>query len=77
MYGVPLGEINEQLGRFPQLQDSSLWKKIFFKRNAFKGTLDTFRSSWWGGDNSKPIASYVPVEKTQKGVPIMHWEKSR
>ncbi|MBG08668.1 MAG: DNA polymerase III subunit alpha [Halobacteriovoraceae bacterium] len=76
VYGVPLDEINEQISRFPKVQDSSLWKTIFFQAKRLQGHFRHL-SVHPGGVviTPNPIASYVPIEKTQKGVPIMHWEK--
>ena len=76
VYGVPLDEINDQISRFPKVQDSSLWRTILFQAQRLQSHFRHL-SVHPGGVviTPKPISSYVPVEKTQKGLPIVHWEK--
>jgi DNA-directed DNA polymerase III PolC len=76
VFGVPPDEINYIIKRFPRVELNKTWQNIVVHAERIQNLFQTL-SVHPGGVviTPKPIASYVPLQLTPKGVPVIQWEK--
>ncbi len=76
VFGVPPDEINYIIKRFPRVELNKTWQNIVVHAQRIQDLFQTL-SVHPGGVviTPKPIASYVPIQLTPKGVPVIQWEK--
>jgi len=78
VFGVPADEISYIIKRYPRMTLNSKWTKIAELAKSLSGVLRHL-SVHCGGVviTPNPIDTYVPVEISAKGVPVIQWEKDQ
>ena len=76
VFGIPTEEINFIAKRFPRVELNKVWKTIIFHAQKLQNLFQTL-SVHPGGVVITPraIDTYVPLQLTPKGVPVIQWEK--
>ena len=78
VFGIKEDEISYTMDRLNKIELNETWQRVLAAASQVEGTLRHLGVHCGGVIvTPRPIATYVPVEISAKGLPVIHWEKDQ